>query len=312
MKRYFKILIPFIITVIIFAVFFNKTSINELKQSITKVSIETLLIFILISISGTVFRTLRYRILLREKVKVSALFFITLVRNFSVDLLPARTASFVLYSYLANKMGVKLTEGGASYIVSMVYDIISLSVLLSSGFIFMRLNGFNFLTIFIVLMFFIGSVAFLFFFDKVIRFSSRYLRVKKINSILVELEAYFREHKSIKEFFTLFALSLAVRSAKYLSLFVIFSSITSIEFSLKSLWLFSFGISATELSSIIPIQGIGGFGTWEIAFKIVFDWLNLRAENSFVVGLTIHSISQIWEYSIGVVAFLILHLKKKF
>ena len=84
------------------------------------------------SILGTLLRAVKYRILVAGKISFSSMFLITLVRNFSVDLLPARTASLAFYSYLAKKEGISIEEGASSFVISMFYDSLALSVMLGS------------------------------------------------------------------------------------------------------------------------------------------------------------------------------------
>jgi hypothetical protein len=90
-----------------------------------------------------------------------------------------------------------------------------------------------------------------------------------------------------------------------------------IIFSISVFSKFSFALAGTEMSTLLPIQGVGGFGTWELAFKIIFENMNVLPKGteaphfiSFAqVGIIIHIISQVWEYSIGILAFFVFIVK---
>ncbi|MCP5102706.1 MAG: hypothetical protein GY950_04970, partial [bacterium] len=74
---------------------------------------------------------------------------------------------------------------------------------------------------------------------------------------------------------------------------------------------FSFGLAGTELSSLLPIQGIGGFGTWELAFSVIFKALAIPAQNLKEAGIVIHITTQVWEYAIGFVALAYLFISSR-
>jgi hypothetical protein len=129
---------------------------------------------------------------------------------------------------------------------------------------------------------------------------------ERIRLTINNIKIYFINHNSNKERIKLLFLSLIIRLLKYISLFTLFKELTKTIFSLRNLSLFSFGLSATELSSILPVQGIAGFGTWELSFKYIFDILKIGVKDPFLIGFIIHTTTQIWEYSIGILCLLIV------
>lgn len=311
-KRFLKIFIPILITFLIFFIFFKNTSIETIQESFQELSFLAVFIYVIFSLTGTYFRALRYKILLSGKLKLKELFLITLVRNFSVDLLPARTASLLFYTYLTNKDGIGIEEGGASFFVALFYDVLSLSVLLSFALLFIKMGN-SYFYLLIGAIFFL-SIFLILFIEKILILFENITFINKIRwigKIVNELKEYFSQHRSFKERTNIFIISLIIRILKYLSLFALFVSLTKVSVDIKSLSIFSFGLSATELSSVLPVQGLAGFGTWELSFKYVFQFLKVNIENPFVVGLVIHSVTQVWEYSIGLLSLLFLILKKR-
>ena len=92
----------------------------------------------------------------------------------------------------------------------------------------------------------------------------------------------------------------------YLSLYALFVGFSNLPLSPAGGALFSIGIAATELSSLLPVQGLAGFGTWETAFHLVFSLLAPEHPNPFITGLLIHTVTQLWEYLLGLLSFGIL------
>ena len=59
-------------------------------------------------------------------------------------------------------------------------------------------------------------------------------------------------------------------------------------------------------ADLLPVQGLAGFGTWETAFHLVFSLLAPEHPNPFITGLLIHTVTQLWEYLLGLLSFGIL------
>jgi uncharacterized membrane protein YbhN (UPF0104 family) len=304
---------------VILYIFFRDISISDIKINFLKIPLTFLGAFILLSLVGTVLRTLKYHILLSKKLSFMDIFLITLVRNFSVDLLPARTASLVFYSWLTKKKGIALEEGASSFVVSVFYDGLALCFMLG-GLIFFLETSVSRWAIYtgMGLIFFISNVM-IFFADGMIRFILKQKIVKlnrfpKLERTLKNINEYLIHHSKNSERLYIFSLSLLIRLIKYIFLYILFEGVVKIGGGLNTFATFSFMLAVTELSALIPIQGLGGFGTWELAFlftfKLFFPNLNLSDDIIKAAGFVIHITTQVWEYSIGLLAFLYLFIKK--
>lgn len=307
-------IIPVVITIAILFIFFRDISLTDIKINFLKIPLTYLTIFILLSVLGTLLRALKYHVLLSKKLSFKDIFLITLVRNFSVDLLPARSAALLFYSWLTKKKGVSLEEGASSFIVSVFYDGLALSFMLG-GLIFFLETGMKRTAIYIAMgLIFLISVIMIFFSEALIRFVLRHKIIKhfpKLEGVLGNINDYLSQHKKNSERLYVFFLSLLIRLIKYMFVFILFEGIVRIGVGLHSFAIFSFGLAGTELSSLLPIQGIGGFGTWELAFAFIFKALEIPAENLREAGFVIHITTQVWEYFIGLLAFLYLFIEKR-
>lgn len=307
-----KIVIPVVVTAAVIFLFFRDISLNDIKINFLKIPLFYLLAFILLSLAGTFLRALRYHILLSKKLRFSDLFLITLVRNFSVDLLPARTASLVFYSYLTNKKGLPIEEGASSFVVSVFYDGLALCLMLGLLLFFLKTEV-NRAAIYTGMsIIFLLSVIMVFFSDTILKFLLKikiFKKFPKIKKFLQNIYDYLIAHKKISERVIVFSLSFFIRLVKYIFVYILFEGIVRIGFNMHYFSLFSFGLAGTELSSLIPIQGLGGFGTWELAFSLIFKALEIPADNLKEAGFVIHITTQVWEYTIGVAALVYLFIK---
>lgn len=302
-----RFFIPLLITFAIIYFFFRDISLNDIKENFLRIPLILLLMFIFLSLLGTLLRAAKYHILLGKKLKFTDVFLITLVRNFAVDLLPARSAALIFYTYLTKKKGVPLEEGASSFVVSVFYDGLALSFMLGILIFFLKTEmnrGAIYLGMFII---FAISVGMIFFADKIFK---HLLKLKCINRFckfknsLKKIETYLLEHEKNSERLAVFGLSFLIRIIKYIFIYILFEGVVHLGWGIKSFSLFCFGLAGTELSALLPIQGLGGFGTWELAFALVFGALRIPAENLREAGFVIHITTQVWEYLIGLMAFL--------
>ena len=302
-----NIIAPVLILAVILAVFFRSLTPADILANFRRIPPGYVIAFILLSLVGTVLRSWQYHVLLAGKLRFRDTFLITLVRNFSVDLLPGRTASLVFYSWLTKKKGIALEEGASSFVISVFYDSIALSLMLG-GLLFFFETGMSRWP-------FLAAMAALFAVSALVLFLSRpflqfllkgnklrRLRLGRIEGTVLAVCAYLSAHGRFAERLKLLGISFAGRLCKYAYNFILFEGVLHLGISLKNFSLFCFGLAATEISSMLPIHGPAGFGTWELAFSLIFSALRVPAENIKEAGFVIHITSQAWEYAIGLLA----------
>jgi uncharacterized membrane protein YbhN (UPF0104 family) len=300
-----QVILPVAVLLVIIIVFFNDISLMDIKTNFLKIPFGYLLLFMLLTLVATVLRTYKYYILLAKKLSLTDLFLITLVRNCTVDLLPGRAAALMFYSWLTKRKGIKWEEGASSFVVSVFYDALALAVMLGGLMAFLK-TGFNPLPIYMAMGFiFILSFIMIFFADIFTGFAlnKKILhRFPKLETFVANIHKYLQEHKGNGERLRLFLLSFVIRLLKYIYVYILFEGVVHIGVGMQEFSLFSFGLAGTELSSLFPIQGPGGFGTWELAFAVIFEALKVPAANIKEAGFVIHITTQVWEYSIGLIA----------
>jgi uncharacterized membrane protein YbhN (UPF0104 family) len=302
-----NIVAPVLVMAVIIAVFFRDLTPADILASFLRIPPAFLAAFALLSLLGTLFRTWQYSVLLSGELRFGSLFLITLVRNFSVDLLPGRSASLVLYSWLTRKKGIALEKGASSFVMSVFYDSLALTLML--GILLVSFStGMNRWPIFAAMaILFAFSALVLFFSRPLLQFllgngRLRRLRLSRIEETVRLVCEYLAAHEGMRERLKLLGISFASRLCKYVYNYILFEGVLHLGVSLKHFSLFCFGLAATEASALIPVHGPAGFGTWELAFAFVFSALRVPAANIREAGFVIHITSQVWEYAIGLLA----------
>lgn len=307
-----NIVVPVAVFIAILVLFFGDITLQDIIDNFKNIPFSYLIAFALLSLLGTWLRALKYHLLLSKKLAFGDVFLITLVRNFSVDLLPGRAAALVFYSWLTKRKGIKIEEGASSFVVSIFYDTLALSFMLSGLLVFLE-TDINPIPIYIAMaVIFIISVAMIFFAEPVLAFildKNLLRRFTKLEEVARNITAYLAQHKNNWERLKLFLLSLATRIVKYIFVYILFEGVLNLGVNMKNFSLFSFGLAATELSSVFPIQGPAGFGTWELTFTLIFEFLKIPAANIKEAGFVIHITTQAWEYIIGLLALAYLFIQ---
>jgi len=312
------------VAAVIFAYLFSHVSLREIAELIQKTDVGTFFLFIVISLTGTVFRTWRYRLILQTSGNASgffALYLVALVRNLFSDLLPARIGSLV-YVYIINtRLGVPFGAAVSSFALAFIFDIIALALLiicvalivsaavLSPMLIVLSGVALGVLSIVIlykmpILFITVGKII-----DRVtwIPAPRRTVWQKALDSAATDV----RQAYEAGVYLQILIISLCVRLCKYLSLYVLLLALVH-QFGL-GLEQFPFpkvflGLCTAEFAASLPISGIAGFGVYEGAWALVFQMLGYSQKIAILTSLSHHLITQIFGYSLGAIALLILLL----
>jgi uncharacterized membrane protein YbhN (UPF0104 family) len=229
---------PLLVTAAILVYFFRKTSWDELRQAFASIPFWAFGLYAAFSLLGTIVRSVRFRILLRRGIGPGDLFLITLVQNFSMDLLPARTAALGFYVYLSRQRGVILEEGTSSFVIAAFYDALALGLMLgTAGLFFLRSFGGTIsqgsiaagLAVIVA-----GSLAFLLLARPAAGLARRRLNRRlpgKLAAVFASIENYLSRHGKAGERAQLLGLSFLVKLAKYVSVYILFTGMTGLCFA---------------------------------------------------------------------------------
>jgi len=324
-KNLYRFVLSLAISGILLVFLFRYIDTGALKDLFLHLYIPALLVYFGLLVCGTIFSPWRYKLMLPG---VSIGFFglagVTMIRNLFVDFLPARIGELSFIWVLNKRYKVAVELGGSAFIGAFVFDLIALFPLLVVAIGLSPLHAQETGKWLMVL--FTGAFVFL---GVVIIFAKRILPVfigwarspglmtfmKRVHFVHVIYEKVVETAEQLVLLSErgiggrLFLLSLGVRLSKYISLFFLFYAVVkSLGITFRDLNLFTIfsGTAFTEVSSLLPIQGLAGVGTWEATWAAVFVFFGFTRQTAILSGIGVHWITQVTEYSIGILSMILL------
>lgn len=296
---------------------------RQILDLILSVNRPLLGLFLILSLSMQLVRTLRYRLVLKSVGQAPGffrLFLAVLVRGLCVDLLPARTGELVYIYLLRVKLGVELGAATASFALAFLFDLMALAPLLVIALLLVGMGTSLSPTL-------LGGagVALLLLAILALRLLPTALRVGfRACALLPDRAAALHRwtrrflaatHRQIRRARShgidapLFGLSLGVRLLKYAGLYVLLLAMLHPQgYTLQSLPFpkVFLGLCAAEMAASLPISGIAGFGAYEGAWAGVFILLGFPAAMAKATSLSHHLVTQLYGYLIGIASILTL------
>ncbi len=326
-KRFITIIISLSITVLLFIYLFNSSDLIKIKNTMLSLKLSHFILYAIFSLSNAFFRALRYKLLLiPAEISLKSLFGVTLIRNLFVDMFPAKLGALSYPAILNQRYKINIDLCLSSFFYSFLFDVISLPpFLLFSLIIVSEAKQVAPVSLLIIgsLVILIISGIIIAYLDKIIKLviiviyrlgDFFKLSKKKIyNSLRIKLEEIDKAIINLKRegsIFLIFIVSLLIRLFKYIGLFFLFTSIFYFPeaISFKHFGQLIFGFTAADFTAVLPFQFLGGYGTWETAWALIFQLFNYDKSDAATVGLSVHAYSQLWEYFIGFVAFCLIML----
>lgn len=325
-KKLFYTLLSSAVSAILIWFLLSQIETKDLIKTFSSIHYPALFAYVSISLAGAGLRAWRYKWLLHpHPISWRNILLVTLIRNLFVDLFPARIGS-LSYVYLLNRrLYFSFEVATSTLVVAIVYDFITLSPFLVMSLFAVGLDATALPSFMLLLISFLFFVIICLILWKITQILSYFLKTfnfllktskmesKKWAKISVEKIQSTNDNifqiKKRKISWPLFFLSLLIRLAKYVSIyFLLFSLLHSHGFTLKNLsfWKTILGTTGGEFTSVLPIKGIAGFGTWESAWAFTFKLMSFDSRLAIISGIGVHLISQLFEYSLGIMAILLL------
>lgn len=265
-------------------------------------------------------RVLRYRVLLAAEVGYGPLTLITLVRGMLADLLPARIGT-VSYVYLVRtRAGVPLDDALSSFLLAFVLDMVAIAplLLLALAVVGFGISGAAVLSA-LSLVLLAGAVIGLLLLGPALRFGAGILGrlagdggrgwlqsgVETVESTADRVQEVRRRGDLLPAF----GLSLLVRLTKFGAHWMFLQAVlVPLGMPWGELGFFRafLGVAGAELSAMLPISGLAAFGTYEAAWALGFSRLGLTEQQAILSGFATHILSQLHDYSLGVLSLLVL------
>lgn len=308
-KRITTKIIAISITFFILYVLLSQVNVKDIINIIITINPGYLAIgFLLYSISYAL-RALRFYFLLNREVKIKDLFCITCIHNLTNSILPARTGE-LSYIYLLKRNHKRPTEEGAATLIeARIFDMIAISLICLISATIPRelpepimggMEAIVLFTAFLLILLVIFSHSDLI--VMTLRIAAGFLNLNKKPSIdhlfrKMDLIANILEHMNLNKFFLCTLISIGSWMASYSVIYVLVIAM-SINLPIGIVLLAS---TFSLLTSILPIQGFGGFGTMEGSWTIGFMLFGVSRDLAISSGFGVHIVTILYFLILGLI-----------
>ena len=327
-RTFFYVIISILLSVLLMGLLLSRIEAKELAETLTRIFLPALLAYMAIALLGAVLRAWRYKIFLSPRpIRRRDLLMATFIRNSFVDLLPARIGSLSFIYVLNKRLGFAFEAATSAFVASLVYDFLTLSPFVFAAVVAVGLGAVSISTPALLVVAGIFFALWILILWKLIPFLTLALAVygrilgilkwkdKKWAVVSVEKIRATIESLALiqgkKLAVPIFVLSLGIRAAKYVSLyFLLFALLRSLGFGMAGLsfWKLILGITGAEITSVLPVKGLAGFGTRESVWALTMGMMGLEQRIAILSGLGVHLLTNLFEYTLGIGSLLILAL----
>ncbi len=310
-------------TVGIFSYLLRSVRPGDVIDLLKNVNLWAVAAFVVLSLTQSIFRLWRYKVLLRlsgYSPSSLALFLVVLVRNFFSDLLPARIGTLI-YVYMVNsRLGVPFAAAASSFSLSFIFDFIVLAPMIVLAVVAAGAVGEMSPAVLIggAVALLVVTVVVLFLLPQCFRLAAATLermpligaaRRAKWGAAMRSVEGEIHRAQKAGVYLRVLALSFMVRVGKYGSYYVFLYALlaplgyTWAQLDLPRAFL---GFCAAEMAASLPISGIAGFGAYEGTWSLAFHLLGYPENIAKLTSISHHLFTQVYGYGLGALALIVL------
>ena len=315
-------ILALLITVVLLALLFTQIDLKDVITTLQNINPIYLLAGFIVYTCSYFFRAWRFHILLNREVGIKDLFDIECVHNAINNLLPARTGE-LSYVYLLKRINNKTTgEGVATLVVARIFDLIALIILFFiATFLIIAIPKiildalwiiaiFAFFLLMILVLILTRGKKFVIGVQNVVR----RLHCENNRGVNYLIRKGFETVESLdkiqmkKSFAALIASSLLIWGFNY---FIVYLLMIGMNFQI-SILLVILGGTFILLTTVLPLQGIAGFGTTETIWTLVFVPLGLSLDQAIISGFCYHIVIIIYFTILGLYGWITTRVKINF
>lgn len=304
------------ITFILVVILLSQISIHDLIAILVSIEPQFLIASFSLYLCTYIFRAIRFSLLLDNTISTKELFPIMCVHTLMNAILPARTGE-LSYVYLIKKIhGKKAGEGIATLIVARVLDFIIIIILLFiSGFLIeeipMMIQNYIWF-IYLILFSLLGLLLSLIIYGhNMVRLCKKILEKLRLteqkygNYILMkggETADSFEQMSFRKNLIKIVFLTFSVWLFSFGSLYTILLGMKI----MMPIQIVIFGATFILLATVLPIHGIGGFGTTEAIWTLVYVPLGMTTNEAILSGFGYHILTLVFTMILWLSGFVLL------
>lgn len=310
-----------LITIVLLAILLSQVNVADVVATLVSINPLYLVAGFFLYICSYFFRAVRFQFLLNGEVCLRDLFRIVCVHNMVNSVLPARMGE-LSYVYLLKKMHQRsIGDGVATLVVARIFDFVVIVVFFLLALQFMKdtpsaLVDFAWVGS-IVIVGLVSLLALLLYSGRSLFYSMKTLfetfhlvRWNLGKYLLAKAEETMESFDRIKfpgllKYFQLLLVSCGIWLSLYLLIYFLVVGMGIPVGFLAVLFASTFAI----ISTVLPIQGIGGFGTIEGAWTIGFMLIGLTKADAISSGFGYHIVVILYFIILGIYGVLALKIR---
>ncbi|MGB9807652.1 MAG: lysylphosphatidylglycerol synthase transmembrane domain-containing protein [Thermosulfidibacteraceae bacterium] len=273
-----------------------------LKRYYNDTNMKLLLLSFLFYFISTLTRSIRWKYLF-GKHSTKDWFIITSINVMSNNIYPARTGELTLF-FLTEE--VPKSEILSGLIITRFMDIICISsiVLLAlSKSIIANINYKENLYVILIATITVLTIMMLNFSKIFTRISNFKLLPIKLKDFILVVSEYYEKHK--QKTINLLMISFIVWASKYISSYFLAINIFQTISKNFGFWEVIFGVTFSELTTVLPVHNFGGFGTYETGWALLFILLGLDGKEAYSTGFVFHVMLLLYSLILGLPSMLV-------
>jgi len=300
------VLFSIIITIVLVYILLTQIELGDIFNVLFSIQTHWIILGFILYILSYFFRALRFQILLNEKISIKDLFSIVCVHNMVNNIIPARMGE-LSYIYLTKKRGISTVDGIATLMIARIFDVIVISFLFFVSILCVRESPISSALLIIaafLILIILFSLSLVYWREKFMGIIEGIILRLNLNRFHI-VRLLLKKSRGITECFK------AIKSERvilYSSLFsiLIWVSLYLVDYILLRGMGLNLTIGAVILGStlsifttILPVQGLMGFGTIEGGWAIGFMATGISKEVAIVSGFGVHIILIIYVLILG-------------
>lgn len=282
-------------------------------------------LYVVCALLQAFFRAIRYRVLIKaggdeQTPTLFHTFLVTLVRNMFVDMLPARIGELSYIAMMNRGFRVSGQTCLSSLSISFVFDLVALFIIIIGvvtyqiitasvqGWLITAAIALCVLTILFLLFLFLGVEFIVKQFDRIPQPWRQKAIIQRVLNFIDKFAQALRLTRNAGVMFITLLLSMAVRIIKYTSVYILFLAVVRPsfnEFADSPFINILTALLSAEGAASLPVPAFMSFGTYEAGGALALVLLGFAKAQSVITMLCIHILSQLVDYTLGCIGFVI-------
>ncbi len=261
--KFFEIFVSIAITAGFIYLFYKVIGFDKFVKFFSSISLVNIFLAFFLYFFSYILRTIRWKITLPIK-DFFKLFKLTVYNTVFNIFLPFRTGEFSFF-YMLKKEGIEISKSAVSFFTVRVFDAYSLIVVFIFAFLLIK-------SFYLAILFLMVSPLGIF----LIAFISNFVNFEKFKS--------FKEDVlHSKNIINLYVLSILTLIFKFTAFYLVLPKALNLDYSLAL-----FASSAGDLTTILPIHGLAGIGTYEGGFAGILLLLGIDKDTAVLSSVFVH------------------------